>query len=90
MPESVDVLFTNALVLTMDHELHQYEPGALAVRGDQIIAVGPEVEIRSSYTAQESIDCDGKVLMRDRKMLTLDARKVLEAAEDVGRELLGG
>jgi 5-methylthioadenosine/S-adenosylhomocysteine deaminase len=34
--------------------------------------------------------CDGKVLMRDRKVLTIDTRKVLEAAEDVGRELLGG
>ena len=38
MPQSVDRLLTNALVLTMDDALHQYEPGAVAIRGDAIIA----------------------------------------------------
>src|SRR3990172_6572435 len=63
MPETIDILFSNALVLTMDRDLTQYLPGAVAVRGDQIIAVGSEAEIRSLYTAQENLDCGGKVLM---------------------------
>ena len=33
--------------------------------------------------------CDGRVLMRDRKVLSLDVEKVLASAEEAGRELLG-
>ncbi len=60
---SVDVLLTNARVLTMDERLNQYEPGAVAVAGDSILAVGPEAEISSQYRGIETIDCHRKVLM---------------------------
>src|SRR3990170_182535 len=63
MPETIDILFSNALVLTMDRDLTQYLPGAVAVKGDSIVAVGYEDEIKKEYSARESIDCDGKVLM---------------------------
>ena len=46
MPKPADLLFVNALVLTMDEEMHQFEPGAVAIRGDSILAVGSEAEIR--------------------------------------------
>ncbi|MBI5839533.1 MAG: amidohydrolase family protein [Chloroflexi bacterium] len=63
MTQQIDTLFTNALVLTMDGKLNQYDPGAVAVKGDVILAVGPEAEIKQKYTANETIDCGGKVLM---------------------------
>lgn len=63
MTEKVDVVLGNALVLTMDEELHQHEPGAVAVKGDSIVAVGPEAEIKQQYAGKEDIDCGGKVLM---------------------------
>jgi 5-methylthioadenosine/S-adenosylhomocysteine deaminase len=47
----------------MDEEMHQYEPGAVAVNGDSILAVGPEAEIRKEYSAAQVMDCDGKILM---------------------------
>ncbi|HLF75082.1 MAG TPA: amidohydrolase family protein [Anaerolineales bacterium] len=59
----VDVLLTNALVLTMDNDLTQYSPGAVAVAGDSIVAVGNEDELKNQYSASETIDCSGKVLM---------------------------
>ena len=31
-----DLLLVNALVLTMDEEMHQFEPGAVAVSGETI------------------------------------------------------
>ncbi len=42
MTKSADLLLINAIVLTMDEEMHQYEPGAVAVSGDSILAVGSE------------------------------------------------
>jgi 5-methylthioadenosine/S-adenosylhomocysteine deaminase len=63
MTKPVDLILSNALVLTMDDELHQYEPGAVAVRGNAIVAVGEDAEIAKSYSAAETIDCGGKVLM---------------------------
>jgi len=59
----VDILFLNAHVLTMDEKLTQYSPGAVAVRGDSIVAVGLEAEIKKEYSANEMIDCQSKVLM---------------------------
>lgn len=63
MSQKVDTLFTNAIVLTMDGELNQYDPGAVAVKGDSIIAAGPQAQITKVYSANETIDCGGKVLM---------------------------
>ncbi len=63
MTKTVDTLFVNALVLTMDEELHQYEPGAVAVDGDSIVAVGNESEVRAAYAGKQEIDCNGKILM---------------------------
>ena len=61
--KSVDLLLTNAHILTMDREMHQYPDGALAVQGDSILAVGPTSEMVAQYTAAQVIDCGGKVLM---------------------------
>ena len=63
MTEPAQLLLVNALVLTMDEEMHQYEPGAVAISGDSLLAVGPEADIRKAYSAAQIIDCGGKVLM---------------------------
>lgn len=63
MTEQTDILFLNAHVLTMDEHLTQYDPGALAVREDSIVAVGPEAEIKKEYSGKETINCGGKILM---------------------------
>ena len=63
MTAEIDLLLTNAIVLTMDPGLTQYEKGALAIQGDSIVAVGNETDLRKVYTAREIFDCGGKVLM---------------------------
>src|SRR5688572_22474911 len=63
MTQQVDTLFINALVLTMDENFSQYFPGAVAVKGDRIVAVGNEEELNREYSAQETVDCNGKILM---------------------------
>lgn len=63
MTKACDQLLTNAIVLTMDEAYHQYEPGAVAIQGDTIVAVGREEDLNKEYSAASKIDCDGKVLM---------------------------
>ncbi len=59
----VDLLLTNALILTMDAEMRQYPRGALAIRDDTIVDVGPQERLLAEYQPLETFDCDGKVLM---------------------------
>ncbi len=63
MPQKIDLLLANAAVLTMDEAFTHYEPGAVAVQGDTILAVGPQADLQKAYAAAETIDCGGKVLM---------------------------
>ncbi len=57
------LLLTNAIVLTLDDAFTQYETGAVAVQGDQIVAVGHEADLRGRFPDAETLDCGGKVLM---------------------------
>ncbi len=61
--KKADLIFTNATVLTMDDQYHIYKPGALAVEGDSILAVGPEAEILEKYQSDNVMDCENKILM---------------------------
>ncbi|MBK7452377.1 MAG: amidohydrolase family protein [Anaerolineales bacterium] len=63
MTQNVNTLFTNAIILTMDGKLSQFDRGAVAVKDDLIVAVGAEADITKEYSADETIDCSGKVLM---------------------------
>ena len=59
----VDLLISNVIVLTMDPNLNRYEPGAVAIKDDSIVAVGDESSIIKSYTAKTEVNGKGKVLM---------------------------
>ncbi|MBE0697348.1 MAG: amidohydrolase family protein, partial [Anaerolineaceae bacterium] len=61
--ETTDILLTNANVLTMDKQMRRFEPGAVAIHGDTIVAVGEEAELLNRFSASQVIDCSGKVLM---------------------------
>jgi 5-methylthioadenosine/S-adenosylhomocysteine deaminase len=61
--ERVDKLLTDGLVLTMNKAMDQFVEGAVAVRGDSIVAVGPARELRDHYAADEVLSCAGKVIL---------------------------
>ena len=63
MTTSIDLLLTNAIVLTMDAAFTIYEPGAVAILGDKILAVGPETALKQAYAPRQIIDCGQKVVM---------------------------
>jgi 5-methylthioadenosine/S-adenosylhomocysteine deaminase len=63
MKKEIDLLLKNAIVLTMNENLTQYEKGAVAIQGESIVAVGEQTELSAGYTAKQTLDCAGKVLM---------------------------
>ena len=54
--EKIDVVVLGGTVVTMDAQRHILEDGALAIKGDAIVAVGPRSEIDSKYAATTHID----------------------------------
>lgn len=61
--QNVTTILKNAIVLTMNKDNEIFEPGAVAIIGDKIVAAGLEKTILSQYQAEEVIDCGKKVLM---------------------------
>jgi 5-methylthioadenosine/S-adenosylhomocysteine deaminase len=59
----VDLILFNAEILTMDFEYHTYLPGAIAITGTTITAVGPESKILAEFQVDKKFDCLGKVLL---------------------------
>ncbi|HOV47903.1 MAG TPA: amidohydrolase family protein [Anaerolineae bacterium] len=47
----VDQILTADIVVTMDAQYHVYTPGAVAVRGDSIVAVGAPEDVLAQYAA---------------------------------------
>jgi 5-methylthioadenosine/S-adenosylhomocysteine deaminase len=63
MTHSADLLLKNVILITMDANLSVYEPGAVAIKGDHILAVGSEQDVCQEYSSTQAIDFQGKILM---------------------------
>jgi 5-methylthioadenosine/S-adenosylhomocysteine deaminase len=61
--EKATILVTHGTVITMDTQKRVIEDGALAIRGDSILAIGPGREISSTYAASKIIDAHGAIVM---------------------------
>src|SRR6202522_4258610 len=61
--DKVDLLVTGGTVVTMDAQRRVIEDGAVAIRGDSIVAVGPRAEIESRFEATQTIDAHGALVM---------------------------
>jgi 5-methylthioadenosine/S-adenosylhomocysteine deaminase len=62
-----DLLVTNGTIVTMDADRRIIENGVVAVRGDSIVFVGTQSELRSfamkGVTARQTIDAKGKLVL---------------------------
>src|SRR5258708_4602944 len=61
--EPADAIYTARYVVTMDPARRLIENGAVAVRGDRIVAVGPRAEIDKQYQAKQRLDRPDAILM---------------------------
>jgi 5-methylthioadenosine/S-adenosylhomocysteine deaminase len=62
---SVDLLVKGATIVTMDSNRRVLESGFIAVRGDEIIAIGTDVNAAfpKGITAKQTIDASGKLII---------------------------
>jgi len=61
--EKVDLIVTGGTVVTMDGARAIYNDGAVVVKGDAIVAVGPRSELEARYAAAQTIDAKGKLVL---------------------------
>ena len=61
--EAVDLLVTGGTVVTMDADRRVIENGAVAVRGERIVAVGPAGEVDRRYRARHRLRADGRLVL---------------------------
>src|SRR5712691_1205404 len=61
--EKVDLIVSGGTLVTMNAERRILEDGAVAVKGDGIVAVGPRAEIEAKYAAGLFLDARGKLVL---------------------------
>jgi 5-methylthioadenosine/S-adenosylhomocysteine deaminase len=61
--EKADLLITSGTVITMDAQKRIIDDGAVAVRGDSIVAVGPRTQIETEFDAAKTIDARGRLVL---------------------------
>ena len=60
--EKVDLMITDATVLTMNSDKTIYESGTVVIKGNKIIAVG-DAKLAQKYQAATIMDVDGDIVM---------------------------
>ena len=62
-PRQVTTIVTGGAVVTVDSERHIYNPGAVAIDGTTIAAVGPAPDIAARFKAPQQIDAAGTIVI---------------------------
>ena len=79
-PESVDVLVTGVDIVTFDDDDKVVTGGAIAIRGNSIIWMGPTAAAKTTYAAKTTIDGKGMIAMPG----------LIDAHYHTGQQLLRG
>ena len=61
--EKADLIVTGGAVVTMNAERRIIEDGAVAVKGDAIVAVGPRAAVEARYSGAQTVDAKGKLVL---------------------------
>ena len=61
--EKADLLVTGGTVVTMDAARTIYDDGAVVVKGDTIVAIGPRSALEARYLTTQTIDAQGKLIL---------------------------
>ena len=61
--QSADLLISGGTIVTMDGGRRVIEDGAIAVRGDTIVAVAPRVLVEAKYASARRINAGGRIVL---------------------------
>ena len=61
--DKVDLILTAETIVTMDSEYRIFNHGAIAIKDDTIIAVGPQADVQQHHSAGEIIDLGSRVII---------------------------
>lgn len=61
--KEVNTIITNGIIVTVDSAGTIFPNGAIAIDGDQIIAIGNNNDVMSKYRSNNVIDAKGKIVM---------------------------
>lgn len=61
--EHADIILSGGTVVTLDDEMTILFDGAVAIKAEQIIAIGQRADITAQYSAADVIDCAGHYVM---------------------------
>lgn len=59
----VDLVVTGGTILTLDSKSTKIKNGAVAIRGDTIVALGSEEEIKRSFVSSETLEVPQSIIM---------------------------
>ncbi len=62
VPETCDLLLTGGSVVTVDDERAVFDPGAVAIADDRIVAVGPAADL-DAIRATRTVECAGRAVI---------------------------
>jgi 5-methylthioadenosine/S-adenosylhomocysteine deaminase len=60
---SADILVSGGTVVTMDANRRVLDDGAVAIRGERIVEVGPAADLRARYRAAREIPAAGRIVL---------------------------
>jgi 5-methylthioadenosine/S-adenosylhomocysteine deaminase len=61
--QSVDLLITRGTLVTMNSSRDIQEDGAIAIKGDTIVAIGPRTELSARFEPKQVIDATNKLVL---------------------------
>lgn len=61
--QQADVILSGGTVVTMNERFDVYSDGAVVIRAEKIVAVGPTADIISAWQADTVLDCAGKYVL---------------------------
>lgn len=84
--QSVDLLLTGGTIVARAEPRQVIENGAVAIRGDRIVDIGPASDVAGRASAAKTIDCSGKAVLPGLIDLHVHACQQLSRglADDVG------
>jgi len=83
----IDLLIAHGTIITIDSGRRVLPDGAVAIRGDRIIAVGPHAEMDGRFTPRETIDASRMVVLPG--LIDTHGHGALNMIKTVGEDLGG-